>query len=294
MRRLSLLAVILLLALPGAAAGQDALQFSSFVVSLWPEYDRRAMLVIYQAELAPEVPLPAQVNLSIPAEVGTPHAVAVAEENGNLINAPFETSEQGAWTILTVQAQSRRVWIEYYDEITFDGEAREFSYRWPGTHLVQSFAYEVLRPPGVEGMAISPVPTGQRTDSRDLIYQTGSLGPVPAGEAVTLELSYRRSTEQLTVDAVGASTGPADATSPVSSSVLWWPFAAAGALLLSLMGGYLFWWRPRHREESPRKRKPAERPERARGARFCHACGLEVQPGDRFCRRCGAEVRTSR
>jgi hypothetical protein len=64
---------------PALAAAQANPRFASLSVEIWPEYDRAgAVLVILKAELAPEVKLPAQLQLRLPASSGGPTAVAFA------------------------------------------------------------------------------------------------------------------------------------------------------------------------------------------------------------------------
>ncbi len=294
-RLLFLASIALLCTLPASARAQSAVSLSSLTISLWPEYDREAVLVIYQAQLASTVDLPAQIPLPIPAAVGSPHAVANATGQGGLVNAPYDTSTQGQWMTVTVASESPTVWLEYYDELAISGRERDFTFHWPGTLPVEQFFYEIKQPPGASDFQIMPAPTGQRSDQEGLTYVTGSLGPLAAGENAQIEVSYRRSTDALTVDLLGSAPpaleSPADQP-PASSPP--WPYFAGGAGLLLLAGGlYLLWWRPRSaRMATARKRRLRARPgDVETGPRFCHECGGVVQPGDLFCRRCGAELR---
>jgi len=51
-----------------AAQAQDTPSFETITIDLWPEYDRESLLVIYKAELSPEITLPVDVTLRIPVE----------------------------------------------------------------------------------------------------------------------------------------------------------------------------------------------------------------------------------
>lgn len=295
MRWLTSFLTAFLLILPAQGAAQSPLGLERLDVSFWPEYDRRAVLVIYQAQLPAEIELPTEVHLPIPAEVGTPHAVANVTENGDLVNAPYEMSEEGAWAVVSVQARSRRVWIEYYADLAVSGQDRQFVYRWPGTVAVESFGFEVQRPPGTSEMQISPAPTGERSDGRGLTYLTGGLGSLAAGEAASVEVSYSRTTDELTVELRPDPAPPLqqETVDPVGDFP-WGIYAAiAVAILLLAFGSYLLWVRPRSSRARTRRRRRAPAPERDQETRFCHNCGLEAAPDDRFCRRCGTKLRTS-
>lgn len=294
MRWLTLLLTAILLILPSHGAAQRPVELERLTVSFWPEYDRRAVLVIYQAQLPAEIELPTQVPLPIPSEVGTPHAVANVTENGGLVNAPYEMSEEGAWAVVSVQAQSGRVWVEYYADLAVSGQDRQFTYRWPGTVAVDSFEFEVQRPPGTSEMQIAPAPAGERTDGQGLTYLTGGLGSLAAGEAASVEVSYSRTTEELTVDLRPDPAPQLDQeTVDPGGEIAWGTYAAlAVAILLLASGSYLLWVRPRTSRARTRRRRRAPARGTDRERRFCYNCGLEADPDDRFCRRCGTKLRT--
>ena len=114
-KKFLLLLLCLLIIIPMRVAAQNDLNVSTVEVDLWPEYDRPSMLVIYRITLAPDVTLPAQVSLRIPARVGLPNAVAAKQTDGSLINTPYDLQESGDWGILEFQATSPELQIEYYD-----------------------------------------------------------------------------------------------------------------------------------------------------------------------------------
>src|SRR3989304_7632381 len=59
-------------------ATQENPRFASLLIEIWPEFDRRAALVILKGELAADLVLPAAVSLRIPASSGGASAVALA------------------------------------------------------------------------------------------------------------------------------------------------------------------------------------------------------------------------
>ena len=83
-----------LMLFPGVVAAQsNEPTLTSAQVSLWPEYDKPSMLVIYRLTLPPQVSLPANLTVSIPSRVGKPNAVASRQANGTLLNAQYDAGQ---------------------------------------------------------------------------------------------------------------------------------------------------------------------------------------------------------
>ena len=286
-----LTAFSLILPVPGLA--QSSQDLERLNVSLWPEYDRRAMLVIYQVRLPEDADLPAQVPLPMPASAGAPHAVATMSQDGSLVNAPYELTEQGEWLTVFVQADSRTLWLEYYTELSFRENQREFVFRWPGTLAVQQFSFEVQRPPGSSEFQIVPAGTGQRSDSEGLSYTTGVVGPLSAGEHASIQVRYTRNTDQLTVDMLpgAASVGQQVSDSPTERTG-WHVYGLVGAALLVLAAGAYMFRRRLRLIGTHSGSAMTETVEVAAAAVFCHNCGSQSKPDDRFCRNCGTRLRT--
>lgn len=273
------------------AGAQDSQELATLEIALWPEYDRPGVLVIYRAELPAEMELPAEVTLPVPARAGQPHAVATAAGDGQLINAPFETRLDGEWLLVVVEADTRTIWLEYYDQLSIEGQNRRFTFEWPGTVAVGSLNYEVQEPLGARDIRIEPVPSGRREGNDGLSYAQGTLGAVGQGERRRIEVAYARASDQLSADLLRGPAFNAE-PAPVESAPAdpRWPLAVAAISAAAAIGGaYLFWHRRRSQRVPKRRRRPSA-PERAE-RRFCHQCGQAVKPADRFCRRCGTELR---
>ncbi len=76
------------------AAAQSIPAFDSVEISLWPEFDKPAMLVIYRANLPADVQFPVSVSLPIPAGV-QPNAVAQGSADGRLVDVEYTLETQG-------------------------------------------------------------------------------------------------------------------------------------------------------------------------------------------------------
>ncbi|RPI55590.1 MAG: hypothetical protein EHM56_05140, partial [Chloroflexi bacterium] len=101
---LGLLSLVLVCGgLAPAAAAQETQELASLSIALWPEFDRSEMLVIYQGALASETPLPAAVEIRIPARVGRPTAVAFLSEAGERLNQQYTTRVEGEALVVSFE-----------------------------------------------------------------------------------------------------------------------------------------------------------------------------------------------
>jgi hypothetical protein len=189
---LPLLLVLMLLPLTGAAQGVP--QVSSIEIAIWPEYDQPAALVIYQVRLAEDVKTPAIVTVPIPAEVGDPHAVAAWYPDGSLDdNVTWSSSRQGDWSLITVTTDTSGIWLEFYDELTIEGDKRSYAFTWPGDLATDSLTFEVLHPVGAREVRVTP--EGEVIQgATGLTYTQVNLGARTAEQIFSIELSYTKST----------------------------------------------------------------------------------------------------
>jgi len=315
--------IILLLTGGAPAQAQDAIVFASVEIDLWPEFDRPATLVIVNARLEPDVPLPAELSLRIPTAAGAPHAVAARDANGEMLNTPYTTTAAGDLTIVRLTTDFPEFRVEYYDPaLTIAGSARDYSFEWTPDYPVRAAAIRVQQPFDALDLKFNPSFGPAGVGEYGLNYFTAPLGPRAAGQGLSVRLSYSKSSATLSADGAGAnppvvSAAPSASPSPgLSSWLMAGLVAAAGALVV---GGVLWYVRSSRRETS--KRQGAHRPghgrrhhrragknespaggQRTRSgaearppadgtARFCAQCGTRLRVGDRFCRNCGAKVR---
>lgn len=294
--------LVLLLALVWSAVlAQQPVSLSELEVDLWPEYDRPSLLVIYRIKLSPEVGLPAELTLRIPAAAGGPHAVAAKQPDGSLINVEYEWAASGDWGEVTLTASQPELQLEYYDpDITREGTTRSFEYRWPGDYTVQDMKVQVQQPLGATNLRTSPSLGEQVTDANGLSYYNANIGALSAGQDFDIRVEYDKATDSLTATGlqVQPSADVADTAQGWRSQLrpaLPWGLLVLGVILL--VGGAVWYWQSGKRgEERPRtrrRRKPAEAAEKPAPERYiyCHSCGKRAGPGDRFCRACGTRLR---
>lgn len=125
--------ILFLLLIPQNTLAAPSIIINTIQVDLWPEYDRPDVLVIYRANLANAVALPARLTLRIPRSAGGPASVAMKDPSGMLYSLDHDTVVDGEWLKISFTTPVQDIQVEYYDpEMQMGGDQRSFVYRWPG------------------------------------------------------------------------------------------------------------------------------------------------------------------
>ncbi len=296
----TLLLVSLFLTLAPAASAQGGVRAESLTVSLWPEFDRPDVLIIYKLILPTDQPLPAAVSLRVPADAPTLTAVAYRDDSGQLLNADYERVDGAEVDTVVIQSPGREVQIEYYASLGSQGDQRDFAYAWPGGVAAEAFWFEVQQPFGADSMEVTPAASTRTSDPRGLVYHNVAIGPIGAEDRPEVSFNYRKTTPELSAE-VGAP--PALATPEVEiGGGLDLSRAVPYLLLVGGIGliaaGVVYFLRSRKEERRPRPRhrpstpRPGADQEVDASPVFCHNCGAQATASDRFCRRCGTALRT--
>ena len=294
---------------PAAVAAQtteNALAIQSLQVDLWPEYDRPEVLLIYRIQLAEGTPLPATISVPIPAAVGEPFAVGMGPgAGGRPLLAGYTRQVEGDWATITLETESLVAQVEFYADLTLDGESRQYTLIWPGGVSLGSFSYVVQQPVGASDMTVSPQ-GASNVGSDGLTYFQADLGPLDAASTASVTLAYRKTVPGLSIEALEPAaplspSGPEAGSTGLESWLPWLGWAGVGLVIILLTGGGYWYWRIGKQRVSgkPRPRRPrppASRPE-GDGVEsdaspvYCHVCGTQAGVSDRFCRRCGTPLR---
>jgi hypothetical protein len=295
-----LLGALLALTIPSVAAAQAPTSVDSVKVSLWPEYDRSDVLVIYRVILPATAELPTRVRLLVPADAPVLTAAAYRDASGGLVNAAFTSTDGELADVIDVETEGTDLQIEFYLPLPVTGELRQFSFVWPGGLATDDFSYEVQQPLGAQDLQVEPAPTSRTTDALGLTYHLVELGAQTAEDRPEVAFSYDKSTSQLSANAVAPSGGlgtpsPAPRTPVDVRGLLPWILLIAGVGLIT--AGVVYFLRTRSKDRPPRSRHPAIRPQAEREQSvdaspvFCHNCGTQATTSDRFCRQCGVALR---
>jgi ribosomal protein L32 len=293
---ISVLAIVLILigSHVDPALGQTPVQLEQLHIDLWPEFDQPAMLVIYQGSLPADTPLPATLQLRIPARVAGPHAVAYSDESGNLLQTNYSTERTGEWLVITLETPERNFQLEYYDSLSQSGDRRDYTFEWPGDYAVGQLTFTLLPPARAKEVKTEPTlaPIQRGTDS--FSYE-GSLDGLTQGD-----------TRELTISYVGTEViAPVSDTLSIDQGGINLQFLIGIGLIVAAVVLAVFWFvvRPRlgsnqelatpnRSVASQRRRAQRSKPSRASAsATFCTKCGHPLRGEDRFCSQCGAPVK---
>jgi hypothetical protein len=290
------------LAPAGSLQQQAETRFNTLKVDLWPEYDQPSVLVIYHITLDPNVTLPVDLEINIPAAAGEPNALAagLTDEATALQNVDYERQVNGEWATLSFTASMPIVRVEYYDpSLVKQGASRSFVYTWPGDYALGKLIVEVQQPAGARDMSLDPNLGNSVLDNDGLLYYRADLGSRQAGEQQTISMVYQKDTDTLSIENVRVEPSdpiiPSESGFPTFNSALPWLLGVLGVVLIA-GGGLWYWQSGKNRERTAparRRRRPAaeREPAPAEGHVYCHQCGKRAAANDRFCRTCGTKLR---
>jgi hypothetical protein len=299
-RWIALIMTLVALLFPLTAQAQ-AVQISQLQIDLWPEYDRRELLVIYRITLADSVGLPAKISLRIPSAAGAPFTVAMKDPaDGLLYVMDYTLLDEGNWQRVNLTTSSRELQIEYYDpSITFEGANRFFTYQWPGDYTVDNLSVVIQRPINSENVRFSPsMGDGSLNPQDGLTYYNQDVGKVPAGTTFRLSMNYTKTDDNLSANQIPVSASqPLDQpdTRQVSATdvlgvdrnILIWLLMIAGA---GMMIGAVIWLIRSGKQNRKRGRNRHASGEKDEFV-YCTECGSRARKGDAFCRTCGTKLR---
>ncbi|MHB0966254.1 MAG: zinc ribbon domain-containing protein [Bellilinea sp.] len=303
MRRLFVIFVLLVgLLTTVPAQAQSAPVIESMEIGLWPEYDRADVLVIYRITLSPEVNLPVQMSIRIPADVDAPYNLAMKEVDGLLYNLAYTSEVEGEWLKVTFTTPSAELQLEYYDPgLTREATQRSFEYIWNGDFAINDLAVAIQQPVNATDMQVLPDFGVGIAQEDGLTYFTKQVGKVPAGTPVTVRFSYVKSDDSLSfgsqsVQPVQAASG--DAAGRVNAGDFL-PWVLGGVGLVLILGGVVWFMATRNRSAvSPGKKRhrSTNRQDEMAASQieqiFCPKCGRRASASDLFCRACGNRLRS--
>ena len=300
----------LLLALFTGNTRAAGLRFAALKVSLWPEYDRPDVLVIYDITLPADTALPAFLDIRIPARAGQPLAVAYQQPNGNLVNTDYTYSATPKWGTIHIKTMMPNIHIEYYDPaLKKEGNQRQFAFHWPGGFHVDAVSLVVQQPATAKNIKISPSMGTGEVAADGLTYYHAQLGALRSDQTFDITITYTKNDNTLSIDTLHANNNAAGippTEMPVAGETTWqkmmpWAITLLGIVLIFAGLGW-YWFSTHAMPEAPRPPAPSPRPlppealaadmdAEADKVRYCPECGTRALPGDKFCRVCGTRLR---
>ena len=301
------------LSAPGVGAQEPAPTLARLGLSVWPEFDRQAVLVIYRGEFVADTNLPLMVEILIPAGAGEPSAVAYQDEQGNLLTLSYTTELQGDQLAVQFELPTLAFQLEYYNAdwlASLDGR-RQFTFTFTPAYAIQTFSLDILQPVGAAAFTVSPPADQTVTDANGLTYSVVDRADLPAGETLAWEISYDKADSQLVLPPTAVVQPPASSsgTDAGGSPALW---IVLGVVAVAVVGGGAYWFgrrqapparrasqspgTSRQRGQRGKAARPRTSPEwrAAEGTPFCHKCGTRLKAEAEFCHQCGTRVKHTR
>jgi hypothetical protein len=295
MKRLLVSLLILATLVPGLVQAQSSVTLERLQVSLWPEYDRPGVLVIYRAVLPASQTLPVDLTFRIPTAAGEPNAVAYRADTLDLITMPYTRQVVGDLAMISFSATVREVQFEYYDPaLEIQGSQRHFTFTWPGDYAVSEFAVEVQQPAQATAMSMTPALGSGTLGNDGMTYFTAVLGSVAAGQTQPVQLSYEKTGSGLSFERLQP-VEPIVRPASLSERLLSWPYwmwvlGALGVALLAL--AVVLFVRNSRSQRDERPGRPRHKPAGPGTSRlYCHNCGASADAQAIFCSTCGTKLR---
>ncbi len=286
--------VFCMIVIPHSSRAQGWLQFEELLIEIWPEYDQPGVLVIYRGKLSSTEALPAEVTFQIPVEAGQPNAVAIRNEQGQLMSVQFERIVRGDLAEISFLSPAREIQFEYYDPgLERDGKSRSYRFVWLDGHLVQSAYVQVQQPQGAYEMSIIPELEDVFEGSDGFVYYFDNVQLLDPG-VFTLQLNYQKENEALSVTNASeqSSTPPIEPESILSArgrDLAPWVLGGIGILMIGT--GLFLYWRSEKGGSSVHLRKALNiGGNSAKKALYCPKCGSKTRKNDLYCRECGHKL----
>lgn len=291
-----LLHLVSMLILATSAQAQSNVKIGELTIQLWPEYDDPGMLVMYSFALSADTALPTEVQIRVPANANL-NAVAKTEVD-SMVNVPYDAPvKDGDWVIITMPIDDLNLYrIEYYAPIDKDGSTRNFNFLWASEYAVDSLYIEFQQPSTASNFTSTPALPNVNPGSGGITFHYLEVGGLAAGSDFSLNLSYDKPNNDLTVSSMPVEVGSntlsetSEATNSFSTDNFL-PYILVGIGILLIAGGLLYFFGSGRQEPATKSRKRHSPSTTAGGNIYCHECGSRAGSGDKFCRACGAKLR---
>lgn len=281
---------------PTFAAAQDQITIQTLDVSLWPEYDRAEMLVIYHM-MVNAGSFPVQMDFRIPADASL-HTIAIgaAPETVTDQGLEYTTRPDGDWLVISANVTGPAIQLEYYDpNLKVDGAERTFAYAWLSDYAVENMEVIFQQPFGADRFTSTLTLQDDGIHNDKLQYYFSEVDSVPAGEKFSFQIGYQKNTDALSASYLEVEpAAPVDENTPGRISLNnTLPYIIGGLGVVMILGGFIYYWQAgRFTSKRSRRRSHSSGGTEAEGVEhYCPQCGTRAKAGDRFCRTCGARLR---
>ncbi|NLE77260.1 MAG: zinc ribbon domain-containing protein [Chloroflexi bacterium] len=304
------LTLVLAVALPLhglVVQAQPPVRLNALTISLWPEYDREGVLVIYRGVVSEDIPLPVTLTLHIPKTAHHIGGTAGVDAEGQF-RYYRPTIVEGPDAVEVSYATPYRVFqFEFYDAaLDVDGATRDYPFAYTADFDIGVLTFDMQEPAGSSDFSATP-PGVLAADplGTGLPVQRWVAGAAEAGETFGVQVTYTKTDPRLSHEVLGLPTPSTSAYEDNQGLAAGNAPGAALPLGLALAagaGGFAMAYLLARRRADPAAARPAPQVKAKRRAAspkegqaaasaFCRQCGHRLGADDRFCPQCGTRRR---
>lgn len=287
---------------------ESGLSIQQMRVQVMPEFDDPRVLVIVQGRVgatASELPRPVTFHLPRGAQINQMAVMNVT--TGETLAQPYDAfpdPDDPAGTLVTYTLDTAHFFFEYYYDPLVGETDKQFAYHFVSPRPVDDLLIEVQQPASATDFTMEPLATIARFDEIfGLTYHQYRVGALPAGQAITLTISYTKTDPNPSVSrqelasfftspntpaepAPIANSGSSTLAAPAQATLPAWTALLIGGVLLA--GGGAFYYQ-RVRSPNPTAgQTPSLTPTHHT---LCAHCAVALKENARFCQACGVQAK---
>ena len=285
---------------------QDPARILQLRLQVMPEFDDPRLLVIGQGRLAGgQANAPWHLSFWIPEQAQVNLITGMISAEVEAVSQPYKLQadpQRPGWALLSSEFDSPHFFFEYYyaglgsDPTRPDGKSFDFVFSSPNP--VESLSIELQQPRGASNFTSEPPTSSTRQDDRyALTYHILETGPLEAGQAYAVRVSYTRTDPNPSIVRQAPAEVPASMVIPpaevstpptqrgLGSSAYW---VMGGVFLLLGVSAAVAAIVPRRRYRVELALRLADAPEDLEHR--CPVCGQVRRLRAMYCHRCGSRL----
>ncbi|MGF7184039.1 hypothetical protein GGQ84_000114 [Desulfitispora alkaliphila] len=185
------------------ATGQKLLELEELVISLWPEYDKPAVLAIYSGELKNigSEPYEGRIKLNIPNQVT--QVQVVAETEAGKLYVPYEISEREDKNVISWQlsnellpGKTHSFTLEFYCKPLGEQQEREFQFDYIASYKTEKLTWDIKSPYDSYNFVTIPELEALGTDPGGFNVYRKTKNKLDINQVETVSVQYYREKEE--------------------------------------------------------------------------------------------------
>ena len=201
---------------PSIADPAQDLTIGRMRVAIWPEYDDRSVLAIYDGKLDDASRYPLKTSFLVPKGSVINDACSLSFEGQHFCQL-YKTTDRGIYDEVRLLLPYPNFYLSFHTpQLNTEAERREFDYRIKANHRIKTMEVDIQQPLRATDFNISPPRKAVRSRAEaELSMVKGfkhffyTLTSVSEGQEAVFEINYRKTDPNPSVDIKYASmTGP--------------------------------------------------------------------------------------